>query len=345
MQAYIQINTVHILCMHACLQCTCMLVCHLHTHTYTNTYMYIHRYIVSRTYNYHCLAIQSIPTDNDMGESLHSESESYQQSSTTGFDKDGEISALPSEMILASKRVQLKFLNAIAQLNTILEKCDSRVFLEACNKLYAYVKHSKAEPLFPSNYITNLDTTKNILMRLSFLWSWHNCSVLRALLEACNCQDGLTLLDEFESQIDLNQPMELFPIPRLSSKMAPSSSSAYTVLSIRSEQYHNQLVPLQYMREVATTLEQMFGISHHALQLLAVQPAPLVMYWMIPNTVVALIGKEIHQHTSALRDNGFLEITAYPNITLFPRNSLSFSLLSYDRPQVNISMININILS
>ena len=323
--------------MYVCSAHVCL--CVTYTHTYIHKYVHVHRYIVSRTYSYHCLAIQSIPTDNDMGKSLLSESGSYQQASTTGFDKDGEISALPSEMILASKRVQLKFLNAIAHVNKILEKCDNRVFLEACNKLYAYVRHSKAEPLFPSDYVTNLDTTENILKRLSFLWSWHNCSVLRALLEACNCQDGLTLLDEFESQIDLNQPMELFPIPRLSSKMAPSSSSTYTVLSIRSEQYHNQLVPLRYMREVATTLEQMFGISQHALQLLAVQPAPLVMYWMIPNTVVALIGKEIYQHTGALRDNGFLEITAYPNIILFPRNSLSFSLLNYDHPQVNVSMI------
>ena len=275
-----------------------------------------------------------------MDKSLHSESGSFQQVSTTDFDKDGEISDLPPETILAGKSVQLKFLNTIIQVDKILQNCDGQLFLEACNKLYAYVRHSKAEPLFPSHYITNLDTTKDILKRLSFLWSWHNYSVLRTLLEACNCQGGLILLDEFESQIDLNQPMELFPIPRLSSKMVPSSSSAYTVLSIRSEQYHNQPAPLRYTREVATILVQMFGISRHALQILAVQPAPLIMYWMIPNTVVSLIGKEIHQHTSALRDNQFLEITAYPNITLFPTgDSLSFPLLSYDRPQVNICMI------
>ena len=285
------------------------------------------------------VAIQSIPTHKDM-DILQSQSKLSQQLDTIDSG-DEQVSKLHSEMILASKSVQLKFLNTIAHVNKILQKYDSRVFLKACNKLYAYTNHTKTEPLLPSNYITNLDATEDILKKLSFLWSWHNCSVLRALLEACNCQDGLSLLDEFESQIDLNQPMELFPIPRLSSKMAPSSSSAYTVLSIRSEQYHNHLVPLRYMREVATTLEQMFGISQHALQLLAVQSAPLVMYWMIPKSIVSVINKEIHKYVNVLKFIGFSEITAFPSITLFPESNQSlrsFAMLCNDL-QVNIMFI------
>ena len=271
-----------------------------------------------------------------MGKSLQSGSGSFQQVSITDFDKDEEVSELASEMILAAKSVHMKFLNMTVQVNKILQQCDSQFFLEACNKLYAYVSQSKAEPLFPSNYITNLDAVEDILKRLSFLWSWHNFSVLRTLLEVCNCQDGLTLLEEFESQIDLNQPIELFPIPHLSSKMAPPSSSAYTVLSIRSKLYQDQQAPLHYTREVATILREAFSISQHALQLLAVQPAPLIMHWMIPGSVMSLISKEIHQHPSALRDSQFLEITAYPNITLFPRGNWSFSLLNYAHPQVNV---------
>ena len=239
-------------------------------------------------------------------------------------------------MILAAKSVHMKFLNMTIQVNKILQKCDSQVFLEACNKLYACISQSKAEPLFPSNYITNLDTVEDILKRLSFLWSWHNFSVLRTLLEACNCQDGLTLLEEFGSQIDLNQAIELFPIPRLSSKMAPFSSSAYTILSIRRKPYQDQQTPLQYTKEIATILGKAFGISQHALQLLAVQPAPLIIYWMIPKSIVSLISKEIYQHTNTLRDSQFLEITAYPNITFFPKANLSFSLLNCDHPQVNV---------
>lgn len=146
----------------------------------------------------------------------------------------------------------------------------------------------------------------------------------------------MSLLDDFESQIDVNQPIDLFPIPRLSSKMAPSPSSAHTILSIRSELYQNQQAPLQYTREVVALLRKTFGISQHALQLLAVKLSPVVMYWMIPKSIVSLINKEIHQHMDVLRDSAFSEITAYPNIALFPEGNIglqSFALLSCNQPQ------------
>ena len=151
-------------------------------------------------------------------------------------------------MILDARNVHVKFLDIRVLVNKILQECDHQVFLEACSKLYAYASDSKVEPLLPSNYITKFDTNEAILKRLSFLWSWHNSSILRTLLKACDCHDGLTLLDDFESQIDKNQLIELFPIPRLSSKMAPSSSSTYTILSIKSEHYQNQQVPLRYIK-------------------------------------------------------------------------------------------------
>ena len=280
------------------------------------------------------VAIQSISPDNDISNSSQPENESHCQVDTTDSDKDEEVSDLPSEMIVAAKSVQMKFLSTIVQLNKILKNCDSQLFLKACSKLYAYVSDLKAEPLILSKHIVNLHKMEDILNRLSFLWSWHNYSVLKTLLKACNCQEGLTVLDEFESQIDLNLPMELFPIPRLSPKMVPSSSNAYTILSIKTKQYENQQVPLQYITEVTAILGKMFGLTQHALQLLAVQFTPLVMHWIIPNSIVSLINREIHRQTNALECSQFLEITTYPNIILFSRGNWSFSLLNCDHPQV-----------
>ena len=280
------------------------------------------------------VAIKSIPTENDMGKNLQLESKSFQKDSATDIGKNEALTEFAPEMILAAKSVHIKFLNITVQLNKILQNCDSQLFLEACNKLYAYVSDSKTEPLFPSNYIVFLDKIEKQFKRLSFLWSWYNCSILRALLEACNCQDGLSLLDEFESQIDLNQPMELFPIPRLSSKMAPLLSTTYTLLSIRSEQYHNQLVPLRYMRKVATILVEALRISQQILQPLAVQPAPLIMHWMIPKCIVPHINKEIHKYVNLLRSNGILEITTYPNIALYLDSDWSLQSFSNDHLQV-----------
>ena len=190
---------------------------------------------VDYVFGHYVVAIKLIPTGSD--KEPQPVTESSQQTHTIDFHKEEEFSQLQSEMILAAKSVRIRFLNTSAQVNKILQECDHQVFLEACSKLYAYASDSKVERLLPSNYISNITTIEEMLKRLSFLWSWHNCSVLRTLLKACDCHDGLTLLNDFEAQIDEDQPIELFPIPRLSSKMAPSSSSAYTILSVRSEHY------------------------------------------------------------------------------------------------------------
>ena len=274
------------------------------------------------------VAIRSIDT-NDHINSLSTDSEhSQSEDGSSNTTEDDEVSELQPEVILNAKKVHIKFLITTVEISKMLVECDTQVFLEACNMLYA--DHSKMMPLFPSDYITGLNRIEVILKRLAFLWSWHNCSVLRSLLEACNCQSGLTLLDNFESQIDRNQPIELFPIPQLSLKMTPSSSSAYTVLSIRSRHYQNQQVPLQYTMEVAEMLMETFSISQHALQLLAVKLNPVVMYWMIPKNIVSHISKEIQQHTNALRNHDLSEITVYPNVTLFPENNWLFAMSSCD---------------
>ena len=144
------------------------------------------------------------------------------------------------------------------------------------------------------------------------------------------------MLDEFESQIDTNQPLELFPIPPPSVKMAPSLSSAYTVLSIRCEHDQSKLVSLQYVNDVAKMMIENFDFSQHALQLLATRATPLMLYWVIPRCIVPLISKGVKEHLDVLKAKGFSEIAIYPNIILFAVDNLthgSFAMLSSE-PQV-----------
>ena len=271
-----------------------------------------------------------------MDKELQLDEEESASSQQTNTDND-EVLESQSQMIIAAKYLHIKFLNTVVQVYKILQTCDDVLFHKAYSELYVYASGSNVELLFTSDHISKHDTIEEILKKFSFLWSWHNFSVLRTLLKSCNCQDGLTLLDDFESQIDESQPVELFPIPRLSSKMAPLSSSAYTILSIRSECYQNHQVPLQYTREVAMTLVDAFDISHYALQLLAVQLAPLVMYWMIPKSAVSFIDKKMHKHMNVLRNSGFSEIAAYSNISVSPEsnwNLQSLGMLSFEQTKV-----------
>ena len=256
-------------------------------------------------------------------------------------EDDTDISPVyQPEVLLAAKTVHIRFLNLIAQLKQKLSLCDPKYFLTAGSKLTATSSHLKAIPLLASGYLEDLDNAgiEGIFNRLAFLWTWNNCSVLRALLESCSSQDSTKMLDDFKSQIDTNQPMELFPIPPPSMKMAPSSSSAFTVLSIRGEYDRDEPVPLQYVNDVATMMVEKFGITLHALQLLAARTNPLMLYWMIPKSVVPLISEGVDEHLDFLKDSGFSEVAIYPNTILFATDNLShgsFALLS-NQPQVSM---------
>ena len=219
-----------------------------------------------------------------------------------------------------------------------LKNKDPKGFLTACNKLTANASHLKTIPLVASDYLEDLDDAciEEIFNRFAFLWRWNDHSILRALLEACSCQDSIKMLDDFESQIDATQPLELFPIYPPSMKMAPSFSSVFTVLSIRGEYDRDEPVPLQYVHDVAAIMIEKFNISSHALQLLAARSNPLMLYWMIPKSIVPLISEGVNEHLDFLKENRLSEIAIYPNTILFVTNNLShgsFALLS-TQPQV-----------
>ena len=278
--------------------------------------------------------MESLPSDTVVDR--QSSGTPSQSTSTEGSDEFITFVDQP-EAFLAARTVHLKFLQLLCQLKQELKGYNLKSFLTACNKLTANASHLKAIPLIPSKYLEDLDDaeTGNIFGRLSFLWTWNDHSILRALLEACDCQDGIRMLDEFESQIDANQPMESFPIPPPSVKMAPSSSSTYTVLSIRCEQ--DELTSLKHVNDVARVMTELCKISPHALQLLAAKSAPLMLYWVIPKSVVHLISNGVNKHLNFFEEKGLTEISIYPNVILFANDMLgdgSFALLS-TQPQVS----------
>jgi len=282
----------------------------------------------------HSTAIKSIPADDADTVSIPSQLK-------TIANADNINPTYQPEVFVAAKTIHLRFLNLVSQLKQQLKECDPKRFLAACRKLTASTSHfeNKYISLIPPEFLEDLDnaSTEVILNRLAFLWSWINPSVLRALLEACNCPEGIKMLDDFESQIDTDQPMEWFPIPPPSMKMAPSSSSAYTVLSIRGEHHQNELVPLQYVRKATTVIVEKFCVSPHALQLLGAWASSLMLYWMIPKNIVPLITKKVYEHFNFLKEKGFSEIAIYPNTILFVTKNVSLGsfYLLRNLPQVS----------
>ena len=266
--------------------------------------------------------IESIPVDHNDVSRMHAFSQSF---SIEESDADVIIACQP-EVFLAAKTVHIRFLNLVFQLKQKLTNYDSHIFLEACNKLTASASHLKAVPAIPSEYLEDLDDdadTEEIFSSLAFLWTWNNHSILKALLEACNCQDGIKMLSTFGSQIDANLSMELFPIPPPSMKMAPSLSSAYTILFIRKKHDLDEPVSLQYVNDVATIMVEKFGISLHALQLLAGWTNPLTLYWLILKSIIPLIHNGVNEHLKFFKESRFTEIIIYPSTVLFATDNLS----------------------
>ena len=278
--------------------------------------------------------IELIPADDvDAVMDVQSSSMPSQPASSSEEDDTDTNPVYQPEVLMAAKTVHIRFLNLVTQLKQELKDCDSQKFLEVLNKLSTSAKTVSHLALIPSDDVEDFSnvSTEEILSRFAFLWTWINHSILRALLEACNCQDGLQMLDGFKSQIDTNQPLELFPIPPPSMKMAPSLSSAFTVLSIRGKYDRDEIVPLQYVNDVAIMMVEKFGISLHALQLLAARANPLMLYWMIPKSVIPLISEGVDEHLGFLKEKGFSEVAVYPNTILFATDNLSrgsFALLS-----------------
>ena len=283
------------------------------------------------------IAIKSLPSEpaevaDTVIDRQSSGNAPYEPTSSKEDNTDLDPAYQP-EVFLAAKSVHIRFVHLVAQLKQMLKGCDPKSFLVACNKLTASA--GGHIPLLGADYLQDLDDDadiKEIFNRLAFLWTWNNHSILRALLEACNCQDGLKMLDDFESKIDATQPMELFPIPPPLMKMAPSLSSPFTVLSVRGEYDRDEPVTLQYVNDVATIMTEKFGISPHALQLLAARANPLMLYWMIPKSVVPLISEGVNEYLDFLKQNGLSEIAIYPNTILFATDNLShgsFALLNF----------------
>ena len=164
------------------------------------------------------VAINSIPAKLDDVETIidkpSSGTPAYEPTSTKEDERD-VCFIYKSEVTINSKFIHTKFSYLVSHLKQNLKSFDQKLLLSAFDKLVANTSHLQPIPLFTTNFLESLGDAgiEEIFNRFTFLWSWNDHSILEALLEACNCQDGMKMLNDFKLQIDTNQPIELFPIP------------------------------------------------------------------------------------------------------------------------------------
>ncbi|XP_065903620.1 uncharacterized protein [Dysidea avara] len=216
--------------------------------------------------------------------------------------------------------LMLKYLDLF---DALVELLQARKVTDALREIMASDIHGIS--IFNAEFVEILTKGTNTISLLRILFpytNWHDHSIIRELVEVCDCPEGVKLLDEFDSRIDVSLPITSYPIPAPSNLMIPDESSTHTVMAVRCEQQLSSL-SLQHTEVVKSLMMNTFGITKHACILLAVaNHSSAMFFWLIPKSVGLIITNEVREHSGFLHDNGLLEVAIFPNFS-FSTGSIS----------------------
>ena len=201
------------------------------------------------------------------------------------------------------------------------------LLVEQCEGLMASELHQIK--LFSNKQIKDMSRCNNalsVLWTLNMHLTWNNHSILRVLVDFCD--EAVKLLDDFDSKVDLSEPISACPVPQFSCNMTPTDHSVYTLLAIRCNQELYDCT-LQYVYDIQSMLIQKCEITEHCLQLLAVRSNPTIFYWTIPNCIVDVISSTIPQCREFICSGGVLEALVYPKHELILDDVVCFRKLIF----------------
>ena len=218
------------------------------------------------------------------------------------------------------------YFHLIDQVGELLQSYDYEIMMEQCRSLMGS-DHTDIK-LFTSDQLKAFGQYNSvILLRMLCLFTWSNCSILRALVSYCN--EALKLVDNFESNLDCLQLIASYPIPHFSLDMIPNKTSTYTILAVRYDK-ELYLCTLQHVYDVQSVMIEKCYITQHCLQLLAVRSDPTILYWTIPKCVVDIINRNVPLHSEYLYSRGILEMAMYPNLLLTFGDAVCYGSLTFE---------------
>jgi len=236
--------------------------------------------------------------------------------------------------------INIEFFNVNDRLQHILGSYNTKAMLEKCTNIMASEKNNI--PLFSSDQLQQFGVYKQapaLIQALTPYFNWSNHSVLREVINSCNNPIALNLIDQFDSQIDLSLPVTDYPIPQPFPNMIPLNTSSNTVLAVKLTA-EVQKIPLQRVFDIQHLLQEQFQLSSHVFQLLAVN-STLILYWMIPKSVVSVITANIAQQRGFLHHNGILELSIYPGLIYATSNAVRVGPLSFLNHYVDLEVLYI----
>ena len=219
------------------------------------------------------------------------------------------------------------FLKVVDQIEEILQLCDLNLVTETCKSLMASEIHKIN--LFTDTSIDRLRKYNSMVSRLrylSFLFTWSDHSILRALINFNT--KAVNLLDEFVSILDPFNIIVSYPIPDFSQDMIPCETSEYTLLVVMCNRELWQC-SLQYVYNVKSYIVEKCNITQHCLQLLALKSNPTIFYWTIPKCVVELIKINVLHYSEYLYSQGILKVFIYPKQSVATADDIDVGSLDF----------------
>ena len=220
------------------------------------------------------------------------------------------------------------FFQVVDLIGEFLQVYNVQMLTDQCKYMMASNEHNIN--LFTNDQIkkfSKCDTTSFLLQKLSLFFTWSSHSILKGFIGQCN--EAVSILDDFDSRLIPDQQITSYPIPCFSAGMIPSDTSTYTILAVRYkvELYESSL---QYIYDVQSVLIEVCDITQHCLQLLAVRSDPTIFYWTILESVVDLINTNVPLHSEYLYSSGILEVLVYPDSLLTTSDDACYGSLAFE---------------
>ena len=207
----------------------------------------------------------------------------------------------------ANLKLQLTFLNLIDKVAIQMFTNDVGILTNVFDKIMASDKLDKIT-LFSGSFREKLNDSRLLFMFLLPFMTWFDHSILKEMVEYSNNKEAIEVLDQFDSCIDYDEPIKSC-IPEVSYLIIPykGNESDYTLLVTKHyySKDHDEMV-LHDLLNIKEELTQLWGITCHALQLVAMHSKSSYFYWMFSKQIQPLIEKGINEGQNALWNKGII---------------------------------------
>jgi len=224
------------------------------------------------------------------------------------------------ESVKLTPSITYLYWQLLDSLSKLLGSCDPQEFIAKCANLKASDIYEIS--LFSTEFLNDLseyNTTIEMVRHLLVYSSWYDYSLVEKLVEVCSCSKGFGLLETFRNQIIF---VEDFSYPTPCYLMIPSSSSAYSIMT-------TQCISFPSINAIKSLITAQFEITDLSCLLLATINDPVILYWLIPKTVVSLITTKVHHISQLLWNEGISEVAVYPSFTCATSGSISNRSLGF----------------